>query len=94
MNPNNLPNIENTPSPTPPPPPPPLKNLATSNIQAASQNFATAPPYGQNELNKLKNKEEDRQFNKAIKLSIENQDKIQNPISVNNQEKCKACTIL
>ncbi len=91
VNPKNLPNFQNTASP---PPPPPLRNSATLNVQEASQKSATAPPYSKNEINRLKNKEEERQLNKVIKLSLENQDEIQNPISVNNQEKCKACTIL
>ena len=95
----NLPNIQNTVSPPPPemsmdvnpkilpniqntPPPPPLRNSAILNVQKASKNSVTAPPYSQYEINILKNKEEKRQLNKVIKLSVE------------NQEKCKACTIL
>ena len=99
VNPKILPNIQNTVSPPPPemsmdvnpkilpniqntPPPPPLRNSAILNVQKASKNSVTAPPYSQYEINILKNKEEKRQLNKVIKLSVE------------NQEKCKACTIL
>ena len=66
----------------PPPYPPP------------SFQTASAPNFNNSQQNALIKQEENRQLNEATRRSLENQGGVINPAGVNNQEKCKACTIL